>query len=317
MLSRTADHLFWMARYIERAENTSRILDVNLQTNMLPQANLGMSNSWQVMLSICELESLYQHHHTQISDDEVLHFMVVNASNPSSIYNCFRAARENARAVRGSLPTEVWETVNTTWLDLQKLIDCALLQKDPSEFFEWVKFRSHLYRGVSIGTMLKDDAFRFTRIGTFLERADNTARLLDVKFHDNTANTPAQNNRDLHTQYYQWAAVLRSLSAFEMYRKVYRGVISAEKIAEIMILRSDMPRSLLGCLNGICTNLEPLRCPNTERTEMMANQLREEIEQLNLNDIFNQGLHAFLDNFLERINQIGSQMCRDVLVPID
>lgn len=317
MLSRTADHLFWMARYIERAENTSRMLDVNIQTNLLPKENQSHADSWQVMLTICELETLYHEHHDQLTDESVLHFMVADPNNPSSIYNCFRAARENARAVRGTLTTEVWETVNTTWLDLKKMIDSGLPKKDPGEFFEWVKFRSHLSRGVSIGTMLKDDAFRFTRVGTFLERADNTARLLDVKFHDNTSSTPIQTNQEIHTNYYQWAAVLRSLSAFETYRKVYRGVISAEKIAEFMILRGDMPRSLLGCLNGICSNLEQIRGSSTQKTEVLANQLREELDQLQLKDMFGNGLHPYLDNFLERVNKIGSQISQDVLVPID
>jgi uncharacterized alpha-E superfamily protein len=183
MLSRTADHLFWMARYIERAENTARMLDVNVQTALLPQDPENAEQGWRAMLSICELQESFSKRHIEVTPEAVIDFMVKDPNNPSSIYCCLQAARENSRAVRGALTTEVWETNNITWLELRKLLAEGMLERDPSEFFEWVKFRSHLSRGVTIGTMLKDDAFRFIRLGTFLERADNTARLLDVKFH--------------------------------------------------------------------------------------------------------------------------------------
>ena len=184
MLSRTADHLFWMSRYTERAENTARMLDVNYQTSLLPQSTAASQAGWMGMLSISELKQSYADKHGQsLTARSVMDFMVKDENNPSSIISCLRAARENARAVRGSLTTEVWETQNQTYLELVRMLAQGALERDPASFFEWVKFRSHLSRGVTSGTMLQDEAYNFLRMGTFLERADNTARLIDVKFH--------------------------------------------------------------------------------------------------------------------------------------
>ncbi len=196
MLSRTADHLFWMARYTERAENTARMLDVNVQTSMLPQSDEENAHGWRAMLGISELQSAFDRKYDTLEARAVIDFMVRDPDNPSSIVACLTEARENARAVRGTLTTEVWEIQNQTWLDMQKRLDSDLLENDPSKFFEWVKFRSHLSRGVTVGTMLRDEAVHFIRLGTFLERADNTARILDVKFHGGGAcATAAVENR--------------------------------------------------------------------------------------------------------------------------
>ena len=307
MLSRTADHLFWMARYIERAENTARMLDVNVQTALLPQDRENSEQGWRAMLSICELQEAYLKRQKEISAPEVIDFMVKDPTNPSSIYCCLLAARENARAVRGALTTEVWETHNMTWLDLHKNLQAGIFENDPSEFFEWVKFRSHLSRGVTIGTMLKDDAFRFIRLGTFLERADNTARLLDVKFHSTPFAALAQSSKtDPHADYYHWAAILRSVSAFETYRKVYRDVITPDRVAELLILRDDMPRSLLASLNEVCSNLATIRNDYSSHTERRAGKLRAELLYSQIEDILQTGLHAYLTNFLERINDLGN-----------
>jgi len=183
MLSRTADHVFWMSRYTERAENTARMLDVNYQTSLLPQSTAVAELGWQGLLKISELLPAYQGLYGEVTPQRVLQFMVREEQNPSSIISCLRAARENARAVRGTLTTEVWETQNQTWLELNRLLATDMLERDPGQFFEWVKFRSHLSRGVTVGTMLVDEALYFMRLGTFLERGDNTARLLDVKFN--------------------------------------------------------------------------------------------------------------------------------------
>lgn len=184
MLSRTADHLYWMARYTERAENTARMLDVNYQTSLLPQTSDNADAGWRAMLDIFELTSRFEAKHEGLDSKGVVAFMSCDFDNPSSIINCLRAARENARAVRGSITTELWETLNTNWFEANALIRKGEIERDPAAFFEWVKFRSHLSRGVQAGTMVKDDAFfYFLRLGSFLERADNTARILDVKFH--------------------------------------------------------------------------------------------------------------------------------------
>ncbi|HEX4855702.1 MAG TPA: alpha-E domain-containing protein [Limnobacter sp.] len=317
MLSRTADHLFWMARYIERAENTARMLDVNVQTALLPQDPENAEQGWRAMLSSWELTEAFMHRHGEISAEAIIDFMVKDPHNPSSIFCCLQAARENARAVRGALTTEVWETNNTTWLELRKVLAAGTLERDPSEFFEWVKFRSHLSRGVTIGTMLKDDAFRFIRLGTFLERADNTARLLDVKFHSlSVGRISDQTPSDPHADYYHWAAVLRSVSAFETYRKVYRDVITPDRVAELLILREDMPRSLLASMNEVCANLEMVRNDYSANTERKAGKLRSELVYNQLQDILDTGLHAYLTHFLERVNDLGNRISKDFLVPL-
>jgi len=163
MLSRTADHLFWMSRYTERAENTARMLDVNYQTSLLPQSAAVAQVGWQGLLSISELMPSYTAKYGQdITARNVMDFMVRDESNPSSIVSCLRAARENARAVRGALTTELWETQNATWLKLAGYLKSKDFERDPGAFFEWVKHRSHLSRGVAVGTMLQDEAFHST-----------------------------------------------------------------------------------------------------------------------------------------------------------
>jgi uncharacterized alpha-E superfamily protein len=358
MLSRTADHLFWMARYIERAENTARMLDVTLTTSLLPQSPQQAERGWRAMLGISELQPRFDALHATLSVSAVLDFMVRDPDNPSSIYSCLQAARENARAVRGSLTTDVWETHNYTWLQLQSQLRDGLLQSDPKQFFEWVKFRSHLTRGVTIGTMLKDEAFYFTRLGTFLERADNTARILDVKFHDqgdepaagSTAaaaaeSPPGQSQSQTQNQggaraavapsvrdgvgngpadvggspqyldYYYWAAVLRSVSAFEIYRRVYRDVITPLRVAELLILRRDMPRSLAASVDEVCGNLEQLKNDRSGETARRAGLLRAELQFGRVEELLAQGTHAFLTRFLERVNDIGQRISQDFLVP--
>jgi len=322
MLSRTADHLFWMARYIERAENTARMLDVNMSTSLLPQSAEEAERGWRAMLGISELQAAFDAKYPLLTARDVLDFMVRDPINPSSIYSCMQAARENARAVRGSLTTEVWETHNDTWLNLQRVFREGMLERDPQQLFEWVKYRSHVSRGVTIGTMLKDEAFFFIRLGTFLERADNAARIIDVKFHDSGEAAellPAgRGNGAGHKQrdFYYWAAVLRSVSAFEIYRKVYRDVITPERVAELLILREAMPRSLAACVNEVCANLEMVRNSRSGETERRAGKLRAELRYGRIEDILQQGLHGYLNGFLERVNDLGGRISQDFLVPL-
>ncbi len=329
MLSRTADHLFWMARYIERAENTARMLDVNMSTSLLPQSAEEAERGWRAMLGISELQPAFDAKYPLLSARDVLDFMVRDPTNPSSIYSCMQAARENARAVRGSLTTEVWEVNNDTWLQLQKRLSEQALERDPQHLFEWVKYRSHVSRGVTIGTMLKDEAFFFIRLGTFLERADNAARILDVKFHDGGDAPPPLptergngngngngNGAGVQRDFYYWAAVLRSVSAFEIYRKVYRDVITPERVAELLILRGDMPRSLAACVNEVCLNLEMVRNSRSGEAERRAGLLRAELRYGRIEDILHQGLHAYLTGFLERIADLGGRISQDFLVPL-
>ena len=319
MLSRTADHLFWMSRYTERAENTARMLDVNYQTSLLPQSNEVAQAAWQGLLSISELKPAYaaKYDGVNINPKEVMDFMVRDEKNPSSIISCLQNARENARAVRGSLTTEVWETQNQTYLEVIRMRrgKSAEFKRDPAQFFEWVKFRSHLSRGVTLGTMLQDEAFHFLRMGTFLERADNTARLVDVKFHAVEIALGGVNEKEQEFDFYHWSAILRSVSGFEVYRKVYRDVIKPELVAELLILRPDMPRSLLGCLNEVMSNLAMVTSDPQSETSRRAGKLRADLQYARIDEILATGLHAFLTQFLDRVNEIGASISREFLVP--
>ena len=316
MLSRTADHLYWMSRYTERAENTARMLNVSYDTSMLPQAPQAARKAWQGVLSISELIPAYASRHGEVQREAVLHFMVRDESNSSSIASCLRAARENARAVRGALTTEAWETQNQTWLELKRLLAEGDWERDPGQFFEWVKHRSHLSRGVTLGTMLQDEAFHFLRLGTFIERADNTARILDVKYHVLHANgNGADSGEEGATDFYQWGALLRSLSAFEVYRKVYRDVITPERVAELLMLRSDMPRSLLASMLEVVANLESVANGQSRETQRKAGRLLADLRYARIDEILATGLHAYLTQFLDRVHDLGQGISRDFLVP--
>lgn len=337
MLSRTADHLFWMSRYMERAENTARLLDVNYQTALLPQSVAAAEAGWRGLLSISELSHDFAARHGDVSAERVMDYMVFDADNDSSIRSCLLAARENARAVRGTLTTEVWETQNQTWLEFQRMAAAEAFRKDPGALFEWVKFRSHLSRGVTVGTMLQDEAFHFLRIGSFLERADNTARLLDVRFHavrsefhggQSQSQGPngvqaqlpgaqsGRNGKDMEIDFYHWSSILRSVSGFEVYRKVYRNVIRPEKVAELLILRPDMPRSLAACMQEVVSNLHRLANEQSGETLRQAGRLHAELQYGRIDEILATGLHAFLTQFLERVGRLGAGISRDFLVPV-
>ena len=334
MLSRTADHLFWMARYMERAENTARMLDVNYQTSLLPQSADAAEQGWKGLLSISELTGDFATRYGKVNARSVMEYMVSDPENGSSIRNCLMAARENARAVRGTLTTEVWETQNQTWLEFQRMVASEAFLKDPGATFEWVKFRSHLSRGVTVGTMLQDDAFHFLRIGSFLERADNTARLLDVRFHavesefyggpDGMSQSQSQSQegappsgRDVEYDFYHWSAILRSVSGFEVYRKVYRNVIRPEKVAELLILRPDMPRSLAACTQEVLSNLTMIANEQSSETLRRAGRLRADLQYGRIDEILATGLHAYLTQFLERVGTLGVGISRDFLVPVE
>jgi len=306
-----------MSRYTERAENTARMLDVNYQTSLLPQSAAVAQGGWQSLLSISELKPAYAARYgDSINPREVMDFMVRDEKNSSSIISCLKNARENARAVRGTLTTEVWETQNQTYLEVIRMLRSSDFERDPGQFFEWVKFRSHLSRGVTAGTMLQDEAFHFLRLGTFLERADNTARLVDVKFHavENDF-LGATGEKDQEYDFYHWSAILRSVSGFEVYRKVYRDVIKPERVAELLILRADMPRSLLACLNELMSNLAMVTSDASSETQRRAGKLRADLQYARIDEILATGLHAFLTQFLDRVNEIGAHISREFLVP--
>ncbi|WP_124949428.1 alpha-E domain-containing protein [Sulfuriferula thiophila] len=305
MLSRTADHLFWMARYIERAENTARVLDVTHNTSLLPDDTEGAeTHLWYAPLNISGCAEAYLTKHQLVESRAVNRFIALDPDNPASIYTSLMLARENARAVRGAITSEMWESINATWLELNRMMP-TIDHANPSGFFDWVKERSHLFRGVTLGTILKDDALNFIRLGTFLERADNTARILDVKYH---ILLPSVKEVGGAADYYQWGALLRSVSAFEAYRKVYRDVITPQRVAELLILRADMPRSLHACLNEVDTTLEIINGISGRESRRRAGELHAALHFARIEDIFNQGLHEYLTDFLEKTDLLGQEI---------
>ena len=316
MLCRTANDLFWMARHIERAENTARMLDVTFQMSLLPyeviEPGLAWAEPWAVPLISSGLATEYYERHSLLSAENVVRFMILDAANPSSIFCCLRAARESARSVRGAITSEMYEDLNSAWLEVRGYDYAWIERHGVSEFLDWVKMRSHLFRGVTFGTMLRDDAYEFIRLGTHLERADNTARILDVKYH---TLLPSAADIGGAVDYYQWGALLRSVSGFESYRKIYSDVITPRRVAELLILRDDMPRSLHACMKFIYETLERLCDVHTREIERVAGELHAKLHFGKTDDIMAFGLHEYLMDFLDRISALGDDISRHFLVP--
>jgi len=311
MLSRTADHLFWMSRYIERAENLARLLDVTWQMSLVPQSLDAANQNWNAVIALNSLEEEFAARYATVNAENVLRFMVSDTDNHVSIHSCLRLARENAHAVRGTVTSEMWETMNATWLEAREKSFEQIFNAGIGEFFEWVKMRSSLSRGVTIGTLLQDEAFHFIRLGTLLERADNTARILDVKFH-----VLRPHGDEGATDFYQWGALLRSVSAFEVYRKVYRDVITPERVAELLILRMDMPRSLHFCMNGVLKNLGLIANRQSGETQRQAGLLHAQLHYARVEEILEHGLHEWLTDFMDGIYLLGDGISKDFLVPM-
>lgn len=309
MLSRTGEHLFWMARHMERAENTARLLDVTYRMRLLPasmnQPSEPWAQAWAVPLITTGSASGYYACFDTLSAENVLRFMVCHPDNPSSIVNCLRHARENARTVRGAITSEMWESLNSTWMEFGNASHEVLSPEQIGSFFDQIKQRSHMFRGVTVGTALRDESFFFTRLGTFLERADNTARILDVKYH---LLLPSPQDVGGAQDYYQWGSLLRSVSAFEAYRKIYRDLIQPRKVAELLVLRRDMPRSLRACAAEIYSMLQVLSGTTGREAERLAGALNARLQFTRIDDIIAAGLHEYLMDFLERIDALGTEV---------
>lgn len=311
MLSRTADHLYWMSRYIERAESLARLVDAHYRMSLLPHSPEALEASLRSTLAALRLERAYAAKRDLVIPRLVFEFLTTDRDFSGSIVACLRAARENARAVRGSLTSELWETLNATWLEARALSARRSASTDTGQFVEWVKERSHLTRGVTIGTMMRDEAFAFTRIGAFLERGDNTARLLTAHQEDLMPGANAGAVPDP----FEWSVLLRSLSAFEVYRKAYRNVITPAKVAEMLILRDDMPRSLLRCSKEVYSNLKSVANDQSRETERRAGEIHARLHFGRMEELTAVGIPAFLEGHLERLADLGNRIASDFLVP--
>lgn len=313
MLARAADNLYWMARYMERAENMARILDVSYRMSLLPVGSDAQRTLWQPALIIAGAEEPFAAKDLPVTPRSVMEHLALDRDFPSSIYSSIATARENARAMRVQITTEMWESMNATWLEVRDMTYGKIEAMGPRTFFDWVKERSHLFRGVTYGTMQRDEAFRFVRLGTFLERADSTARLLDVKYH---VLLPNPEDVGGALDYYQWGALLRSVSAFRAYRAIYRDVIKPLRVAELLILRAHMPRSMSACFSEITEILVALRelYARDYPSARLAMEMNSRLRFGRIEDIFAQGLHEYLTEFVDNVSLLSNAIARDFML---
>ena len=309
MLSRVADRIFWMSRQMERAENMARILGVTSNLVLLDTGKL-QQQTLLAPLAITETEAAYRERHDKLTLPALIEFMALDEKNPSSIYSCLKWARENGHAVRWLITSEMWETLNATWLEVRAIPRNRVTGAGATEFFDWVKERSHLFRGVTYGTIVRGEAFNFSRLGTFLERADNTARILDVKYH---ILLPSVADVGGALDYYQWAALLRSVSSFETYRQLYRDQIFPIKVAHLLILERRMPRSLAACFDQVKEAMDRIRGQKDESAKRLAYELHARLSYADIEEVFQDGLHEFLAAVLSDIGELGERIQRAYL----
>ncbi|MFJ2711120.1 alpha-E domain-containing protein [Pseudomonas sp. NPDC087346] len=305
MLSRTAADLYWMSRYLERAENLARMLEVSYLLSLMPQAGRtdGRTELAMSLLAAGTLED-YQERHGKLDSQRMLHFFALDETNPDSIYCCLQAARANAHAVRGRITADMWENINATWLEMRNIANNGLGRYGISRFCEWVKERSHLFRGATSGTIMRNDAYSFIRLGTFLERADNTLRLLDSRYEMFGEESEEVSDKSARG-YFQWSALLRALSSFEAFNEIYRNAPGAEQISEMLLLRADVPRSLRACIEELDQILSSLPNGNGRPAQRLAAELNARLRYTGIGEIFDSGLHLWLTDYIAHINHLG------------
>ncbi len=315
MLGRTAASLFWMSRYVERAENMARLLQVGYRISLMPSAIEGHRDDWRSTLTSAASETSYFRSYKEITTAEVIRHLLFDESNPSSVRSCVKAARNNGRAVRTALTRDLWESLNGTWNELAQVKPQSITADRLPVFLDWIKQRAMLFRGALLGTLLRGDSYYFSQLGTFIERADNTARILDVKYYILLPQA-SDVGSDLDAQ--QWATILRSVSAHRSYRWHYRdGRYRPWFVAEFLILREQMPRSLVFCyqwINTSLTGLEALygrRYPCHDR----ASETYAMLKSGNMEQIFQDGLHEFLGSFMNANNALSADIAQTYNFP--
>jgi uncharacterized alpha-E superfamily protein len=311
MLSRTADSLYWLSRYVERADFAARILEAALRMSSLPQSYVGDSNEWECAIasagSLDDFRGLY----AAANESTVRDFLAFSPGNPSSIRSCVQAARENARSIRTALTGEMWEALNDAWLQL-KDFDNDLSPEEFARFLDWVKRFVLAFDGAAYRTMLRNDAFWFTRLGSAIERADNTARILDVKYHLLLPETEGVGGS---LDYFQWTTILREVSALTAYHWVYRESIKPWLVADLLILNRQMPRSLANCYEILVRHLDLIAESYGRRgpSQRLAGAMLNRLSDTKIGAIMKSGLHEFTLEMVAENNRLGAAIADQYL----
>jgi uncharacterized alpha-E superfamily protein len=299
MLGRTASSLYWMSRYMERAENMARLLEVGHRISLMPGAIEGHRDEWRSTLLSAACETSYLAKHKDVTAPQVINFLIFDETNPSSIKSVIRTARNNGRAVRTALTRDVWESINATWNELLLVKPADLTSDRLLVFLDWVKQRSMSFRGAILGTMLRNENYYFSQLGNFIERADNTARILDVKYY---ILLPKPSDVGSDVDMHQWAQILRSVSAHRAYRWFYKDSgYQPWRVAEFLILREEMPRSLLFSYQWINTALGGLENLHGQRYAIhdQAAETMNSLRNSKMETIFQNGLHEYVQQFIK------------------
>jgi uncharacterized alpha-E superfamily protein len=315
MLGRTAAALYWMSRYVERAENMARLLEVGYRISLMPGAIEGHRDEWRSTLTSAACEASYFKKHQDVTTTKVIHHLLFDEDNFSSVKSSIKAARNNGRAVRTALTRDLWESLNGTWNELALIKPQAITADRLPGFLDWVKQRAMLFRGALLGTLLRYDTYYFSQLGTFIERADNTARILDVKYYI-LLPQPSDVGSELDMQ--QWATILRSVSGHRAYRWFYHDSrYRPWLIAEFLILREEMPRSLVFSYQWINTAMDGLGRIYGKRYDChdSARQTYDMLKTARMEDIFQSGLHEFLGDFMADNNALSAEIARTYNFP--
>ena len=303
MLSRTAENLFWSARYIERADSLARLLEVGYRISLIPNTERGYTNEWESILETSGIKNEYLKKYKTISKEKIIFFILFDPENSSSVKNCIKTARENIRMVRTAVTLEVWNAVNSSYHELDKnLKDTKNILKELPEIIEWIKKQVNLIRGTILNTQLINDGYDFLILGTYFERADFTARIINVKYF---ILLPSINYVGGDIDNFQWSLMLRSISSFRAFKWAYGGQeITYTKIIDFLILNMTCPRSLIFSIEKINHHLGRLSkfYKQTSTSNKKMAQIYKKIKNLNANKITEIGLHEFLKSFIEEIN---------------
>jgi uncharacterized alpha-E superfamily protein len=309
MLSRIAESLFWLARYIERAEGTARILDVNYHM-LLEQSQQAFRARWEPLLIMAGEEDRFRKLYEEVNGANVFEFLAFREDNPSSIVQCVAKARENARTIRDRISREMWEDINGLYHMAIRYIPEEEIAAGPHRFCDKIKFGAHRFHGVTDATLPHDEGWEFLRVGRALERAEMTARLVDVQYHNLLDGPLAESALDNH----QWMAVLRSVGAYEAYHRQYHPPIEPEKVAEMLILHAQHPHSIRFSVTEVQSGLRAVtgsgRGFYVNEAERLAGRLVERLNYDRIDEIFHQGLHGYLDDLLRIMGLIGEDIAR-------